>query len=490
MGPEAFVGAEERIILFPPKTGGGMETTHHISSRLATVAALIGAAVLVVPSTAMADGTVVVSNATEFVTAFQDPTTDRIELAADITLAGPAVRPNGADPLEIDGFGFTLSTSADARILETFGSTGALTIENITITGSNPPFGQGGAVRWLGGDVTVRDATFVHNNAVSQGAAILMDGGNLVVERSTFDDTNTGAIFGPATATISDSTFTNNRGSGAVAAGEMTVTRSTFTGNQGIVGGALLANDLTMTDSTVSGNTAVTTGGGIAVQEELILVNSTVSGNESGDRGGGIYNIGTSSRIVNSTITGNTSPTSGGGLFVVGDTTIVYSTIVGNSAPDGANISTFDGEATFEVYGSVVGLPEGGDENCTNVGDDTSAGYAYEAGGNSCGFGGGAGDVTDGPDPLLGPLGDNGGPTQTRLPLAGSPLIDAIPTSACESGPAAGITTDQRGVTRPSAEGCDIGSVEVTADDPSTQPQGPGSTPATGTTGVTPRFTG
>jgi hypothetical protein len=51
-----------------------------------------------------------------------------------------------------------------------------------------------------------------------------------------------------------------------------------------------------------------------------------------------------------------------------------------------------------------------------------------------------------------------------KTPLFGgvkSPLIDAIPVSACQTGPGVGVTTDQRGVTRPQIVGCDIGAVEV-----------------------------
>jgi hypothetical protein len=75
-------------------------------------------------------------------------------------------------------------------------------------------------------------------------------------------------------------------------------------------------------------------------------------------------------------------------------------------------------------------------------------------------------------DPVLGALADNGGPTQTLLPLTGSPLLDAIPPAAC------GATVDQRGVTRPQGPGCDIGAVEVEVVAPS---------PAVI---VTPKFTG
>ena len=55
-------------------------------------------------------------------------------------------------------------------------------------------------------------------------------------------------------------------------------------------------------------------------------------------------------------------------------------------------------------------------------------------------------------DPLLGALGDNGGPTRTMLPAAGSP--------------AAGIgkgcpPIDQRGKARKSPDGCTAGAVEM-----------------------------
>jgi hypothetical protein len=67
-------------------------------------------------------------------------------------------------------------------------------------------------------------------------------------------------------------------------------------------------------------------------------------------------------------------------------------------------------------------------------------------------------------EPLLGWLGDHGGPSWptggppgTHLPLPGSPLIDAV------AGPCAGA--DQRGVARPQGVACDIGAVEVQADE-------------------------
>src|SRR5262249_41041369 len=76
-------------------------------------------------------------------------------------------------------------------------------------------------------------------------------------------------------------------------------------------------------------------------------------------------------------------------------------------------------------------------------------------------------------NPLLGPLADNGGPligpagslgsTLTRLPAAGSPLLNAggFPE-------ATRLATDQRGLPRPAVPGtqADIGAVEVQPGEP------------------------
>jgi hypothetical protein len=69
---------------------------------------------------------------------------------------------------------------------------------------------------------------------------------------------------------------------------------------------------------------------------------------------------------------------------------------------------------------------------------------------------------------MLGPLQDNGGPTETHALLPGSPAIDAIPPAECtydDDGdpgtPPVPLATDQRGVARPQGAGCDIGAFEA-----------------------------
>ena len=68
-------------------------------------------------------------------------------------------------------------------------------------------------------------------------------------------------------------------------------------------------------------------------------------------------------------------------------------------------------------------------------------------------------DDLPGEDPLLGPLPDNGGPTETHALLPGSPAIDAGDDSAAPD-------TDQRGAPRPYGPASDIGAFELGAAPP------------------------
>ena len=62
-------------------------------------------------------------------------------------------------------------------------------------------------------------------------------------------------------------------------------------------------------------------------------------------------------------------------------------------------------------------------------------------------------------DPMLNPLADNGGPTQTMALQEGSLAIDAGDDAVCTVAPVNGV--DQRGVERPQGTHCDIGAYEL-----------------------------
>jgi len=270
-------------------------------------------------------------------------------------------------------------------------------------------------------------------------------------------------------------------------AGTINVFDVTLTGGKSTdgTGGIQAGNDnsaITVDGVTITGNSA-TFQPGIGTAGTLTVRNSTITGNTSTTPGAAVRTFNDTMVVVNSTITDNT----GGGIeSAQGGLTLVYSTVTGNSASSGANVKVPGG--AFTSFGSVVSNPLGGGGNCSEAG--TSNGYNYEAGGNTCGFSA-ATDVANGADPQLGALADNGGTTQTELPASTSPLLDRIPAAACQNDGASGVTTDQRGITRPQGSGCDVGSVEVVPVTPPVPPVTP-VTPVTPATPITiaPSFTG
>lgn len=219
-------------------------------------------------------------------------------------------------------------------------------------------------------------------------------------------------------------------------------------------------------------------GGGILNGERfasngvnLTVMNSTIVGNRAEVSGGGIFNRGGSLRLVNVTVANNaTNAFDGGGvrLFDTDHVSITNSTITGNSAPDsGGGISKSGFFQPLTLHNSVVAGNTAG--NGPDLQVSTGVFASFDTRNNFIGNGSGTGGYSSSDqvgtneaplDPDLGPLQDNGGPTQTRLPYADSPLIDRGSNTLCP-------ITDQRGVERPrDGDGnlsydCDIGSVEA-----------------------------
>jgi hypothetical protein len=268
------------------------------------------------------------------------------------------------------------------------------------------------------------------------------------------------------------------------------VTLSKLTIRNGVVGGGISnQGTLMINNSTVSGNSATYGGGGIHNNGTLTINNSTVSGNSAGHGslpsgfGGGILNNGTLT-INNSTVSGNTANYDGG-ISNGGMLTINNSTVSGNSAShdDGGignggalkvNNSTISGNGASGTIGGidnsggtatfqnsiVANNSPGGNCGGTMISD----GYNLSSD-NTCSFNG-TGDLNN-TDPQLGPLQDNGGPTQTMGLLSDSPAIDAGNPGGCTDGQGRLLKTDQRGMPRPDREdtgGCDMGAFEEQSD--------------------------
>ena len=279
------------------------------------------------------------------------------------------------------------------------------------------------------------------------------------------------------------------------------LSNNSVTGPPGNGGGLHLtgAGDVAVDNSVVSENTAAE-GGGLwnSAAGSLSVTNSTVTDNSASgtDGGGGIYQDGTASTggelvAVNVTVTDNVAPNgAGGGVLNAGNVTagLLHATVTGNST-------------------GVSGAVEIGNTILTaNTGLDAGAGVT-SLGGNvlnavvpfSADRRAGADDTTGVTDPRLGALTDNGGATPTRLPVTGSPVIDAgVPVDTTGATPAllALIGADQRGVTRPldgDGDGratVDAGAVEAPAIAVVPTPGGGGVTPPARPVPAQPNYTG
>jgi hypothetical protein len=258
----------------------------------------------------------------------------------------------------------------------------------------------------------------------------------------------------------------------ALTISDLTVTGGNRTGSSRGAG-LKTFGPVTINDSAFVGNDAGGDSGAIwSDSEEVTIVNSTFADNNADQGGGAVYSYEGLVTATNSTFTGNTA-NQAGAVFAI-EQRYTFVTMVGNGADE-------SGAFVAEVVGSFGGVFA--DNTAQEAGEVCDA--SLDSGGynwtdvEDCDFGG-ATDVIDlGGDPVLGALANNGGPTQTLLPGTGSPLIDAIPANVegCEG-------TDQRGVTRPQLQGCDIGAVEVAPTPPPTSSSTSSSSSSTTSTTV------
>ncbi len=278
--------------------------------------------------------------------------------------------------------------------------------------------------------VTIRGITIQHGNpaAEPQSGGAIRNEGELILEACLIRDnlgSAGGGIFNDGTLTLVDCTVSHNTATGGNAYYECNT------------GGGIknMAGVVTLINSTVSDNTAKGKGGGlhIACNGTLKLVNSTISGNRTTFDGGGVYINGVG-EFTNSTIFGNQAH-NGGGVYVrgTGEKGMVRGLLNFSNTIIAGNTITFtdygNADCTLGDY-AAIGV------NLNNLIEDGSCDAAYSG------------------DPLLSPLADNGGLTQTHAPSPRSPLIDALAPEMCI------VDTDQRGITRPSGAGCEIGAVE------------------------------
>ena len=412
--------------------------------------------------------------------------------AAPVTISVTAELAVAKDTTLDGGGTVTLSGGNSSRILHLTSAfnvaTPLLTVQHLSfidgftsdVANTTSTTQGGGAIFQDGGSLTVIDCTFSHDQCATSGqdvsgGAINGQGiGALTIVGSTFSD-NTGSNGGAVgtqdeNVTIVNSTFANNSATGTGgnpgnggdggalsydgAHISLTLCGDRFTGNQAnAAGGALFRvgyNDepVDIDRCTFDGNSVDANSGnaaGLYLENVTINLSGTTLSNNHGHYGGGIW-IGQSAvaNLTNVTIAGNSAAGGGGVWFANAVTgTFLNVTVAGNTG-DGL----FGGDAGVSLQNTIVANNVRGTldstTNCAKAHGQGGANLQFPGGGTLC-----AASITVA-DPQLGPLQDNGGPTATMLPAAGSPAIGQ--GSGCPQ-------IDQRGNSRPSA--CSLGAVEA-----------------------------
>lgn len=318
-----------------------------------------------------------------------------------------------------------------------------VTLSHLIIHGGSNPSGNGGGIA-NSGTVTLIDTT-INDNTASYGGGVYNSCGTVTLVQSTIRD-NTASGNGGGL----------NNGSVLNAGGYEILTNCGTT---------------IVTNSAIRGNSAGSGGGGIFNGSTLNVTSSTISEN-SASQGGGIYTSGALT-VTNSTLSGNIARSYDGGAILdfQGTLTVTNSTISHNTARWAGGISNSRfGRAAWLSNTLLAGNDDhSGPDDCSGGGLYSGLGGHNLIGvGDGCGLVNGkngdqVGSGAHPLNPLLGPLQNNGGPTQTMALLKGSPAIDRGDDPTCMTSGATGVNNqDQRGDKRITStdKTCDIGAYE------------------------------
>lgn len=368
----------------------------------------------------------------------------------------------GRDAIVLPDGRYKLTRANPGGVSEDLGVTGDLDINNDPLTLKHPGRGKARinaneldrAIHIQAGAGTVLKRIAISGGLDDDGGGILTLAPLRLVRSSVGGSTATndgGGIDaqGIAPVRLIRSTIRNNSAEddgGALNGGEGAILarNSVVSGNEsGDEGGGIrttaAAPSTTVLASTIAGNTAGSVGGGVEVESAVFLMrDSTVSGNRAGTNGGGLsipeldLPVAT---IVNSTIAGNGAVQNGGGIYAAEGAEVnvnavtVARNIASSNSPGpppitGGGIYMID--STFEVRNSLLALNEVGQgglvandcegETFTSLGNNVIS-TKFECDGFT--------QPTDleRPNPKIGQLSKNGGPTKTVALKRGSPAI-------------------------------------------------------------------
>jgi hypothetical protein len=357
-------------------------------------------------------------------------------------------------------------------------NTGSVTLTNVKL--SNASATVSGAGIYNSGEAILSDVTIQGNSASSTGGGIYNHGSmtitNVTIQDNRANTSSGGGIYNMGdmlvvSGVISDNSA-SNYGGGIANIGQITIKKSRIVSNTAeSYGGGGISNEegiVTLEDVSIENNRAHW-GGGMENTEASgwsFLTNVTFAGNQAEDGdGGGLYNSYSDIYLMNVTFSDNSAQASGspdgGGLFNVGtgevfaiECTIVYNHIIGSV--NGAGGVGYSSGAAPKLENSIIAFND--NDNCSGALLSDYDRNIDSQGANTCGV---ADDLV-GADPLLLPLGNNGGYVHTHLPGSGSAAIDNGENNGnvCPG-------YDARYFSRPidgdrnGYAGCDIGAVEA-----------------------------
>lgn len=387
----------------------------------------------------------------------------------------------------------TIRSTGAFRVFHTSGASSEITISGLTIRDGNPaPVSgavEGGGILNTAASLTLRDDAIVSNRVdadalppsgsggIAEGGGIAAGEGALTLLDSVIKNNTASAVGG------SEHAGGIAEGGGLYSAGVLIAKGNEYVGNSADARGG-------QGPSNAGQGGGIADGGGlivfavhppIHVSASTILANTVdASGGPGGGGGigdgGGLWALSNGPPVSLGDLTVTTNLVralpngigDGGGVEIganspgvmfLTNATLSTNTVEGEpGSSDGGNGSL--GGSNTMVKNTLVsgGVASPGVENCAGV--PTSLGHNLDSL-DQCNFHA-PGDLVN-TNPLLGPLQDNGGPTLTLAPLAGSPAIDAGDSAGCP-------VFDQRGVLRPRGSACDIGAVESAPPSASTGP--------------------
>lgn len=370
--------------------------------------------------------------------------------------AGVAANISGVTIANGSGFA-TSGTSPTPMVGGGIDNAGTLDLNDCVITGNTvtgtpgmpliiPPAVGAGVAE--GGGIYNTGSLLLSGCTVSNNTAVGGRGASVTAAPASGAQGSGGGIYSSGgSVTIVDSTLSGNEARGGDTVG---FTETPGSGGNGVGGGLFITGgaQVAIHNSTLSGDVAL---GGTGNNGSLGIT----PGSGGDAHGGGVYIDSGTLSVTSGTIAGNSSvggaggtggsPTpngtpgmgTAGGIDNNGGTVILADTIL---ATNTVTTSDQDVQGAIQSNGyNLIQHPTGG----TFTGNTAT-------------------DLV-GVDPRLGPLVNNGGPTQTRALLAGSPAINAGDPNYSATGFDA---TDQRGFPRIVDGRVDIGAFEVQANEP------------------------